>query len=102
MNRNTILMFDGLLVWIGRNALGVLAFGSILIPISISVPVVVTSTSTIAVPVSVVSGRDLSKIPKAGWCCFAILRSTGWWPSHLSRNHLALVVVERQVQCIFP
>ena len=50
-NRKAIFMFDRLLAQIGRNALGVLAFGSILIPISISVPVVVASASTIAVPV---------------------------------------------------
>ena len=96
-NRNTILMSDGLLARIGRNVLGVLASGSFLIPVSM----VISSASSIAVPVSIVR-RDLSEIPKAGWCCFAVLWSACWGPSCLSRNHLALAVVQSQVQCILP
>ena len=106
-NRNTILMSDGLLACIGRNVLGVLASGSFLIPVSM----VISSASSIAVPVSIVpisivpvsiGRRHLSEIPEAVWSGLAVFWSACRWPSDLSRHHLALAVVQSQVQHVLP
>ena len=102
MDRNSIHMLDWLLTGIRGHFLWI-SSGSSLIPIPmIAVPVLVLVAVSVLVSIVAIRSWWLCKIAKAAWSSLAVLCSTGRWPSDLSRHHLALAVMQPQVQHILP